>query len=132
MATPPQRKDIKLAEFRKLLEAERTRIMKLHREVVADIRAEMADATENELSHTSTFASSENADTAAMMVDRDRETALDENEKLLLHQVEHALDRVSDGSYGICEITGAPIPIERLRAIPWATMTVAAAAQYDR
>ena len=70
--------------------------------------------------------------TAATMADRDRETALDENEKLLLHQVEHALDRMSEGAYGICEVTGAPIPVERLRAIPWATMTVAAAAQFDR
>ena len=132
MATTPQRTDIKVDDFRKLLEAERERITRLHREEVADIRAEMADASENELSHTSTFDSAENADTAAMMVDRDRETVLDENEKQLLHQVEHALDRIAEGTYGICEVTGAPIPIERLRAIPWATMTVAAAAQYDK
>jgi len=132
MATQPQRKDIKLDEFRKLLEAERARIGRLHKEHSADIRAETEDATENELSHTSTFDSAENEDTAAIMADRDRDMALDENEKLLLHQVEHALDRIKDGSYGICEVTGVPIPVERLRAIPWATMTVAAAAQLDR
>jgi RNA polymerase-binding protein DksA len=132
MAVPPKRTDIKIEEFRKLLLAERARLLTLHREQTADIRAEMADASENELSHTSTFDSAENEDTAAMMADRDRETALDENAKHVLHQIDHALDRISDGTYGICEVTGEPIPIERLKAIPWATMTVAAAAQYDR
>ncbi len=131
---PPTQKraDIKLADFKKLLLAERGRITKLKQEEEADIRAEMEDASENELSHTSTFDSAENEDTAAMMADRDRETALDENEKQLLHEIDHALDKIADGTYGICEVTGVPIPIERLRAIPWATMTVAAAAQRDK
>ena len=131
---PPTQKraDIKLADFKKLLLAERAKITKVLHESEADIRAEMADASENELSHTSTFDSAENEDTAAMMADRDRENALDENEKQLLHEINHALDRIAEGTYGICEITGEPIPIERLRAIPWATMTVAAAAQYDK
>ena len=92
----------------------------------------MADASENEISRTSTFDSAENEDTAAILADRDRENALDENEKQLLHEINHALDRISDGTYGICEVTGEPIPTERLRAIPWATMTVAAAALRDK
>jgi RNA polymerase-binding protein DksA len=132
MATTPKRTDINLEDYRKLLLAERTRLTRLHREEVADVRAEMADASENELSHTSTFDSAENEDTAAMMADRDRETALDENAKQVLHQIDHALDRIEDGTYGICEVTGVPIPTDRLRAIPWATMTVAAAAQHDK
>jgi DnaK suppressor protein len=132
MAGTPQRTDIKLDEFKKRLVAERARLTQLHREEATDIRAEMADASENELSHTSTFDSAENEDTAAMMADRDRETALDENARQVLHQIDHALDRIEEGSYGICEVTGQPIPVERLRAIPWATMTVAAAAQFDK
>lgn len=130
MPTSPKRTDLKLDEFRKLLTAERIRLTALHREQVADIRAEMADASENELSHTSTFNSAENEDTAAMMADRDRDTALDENVQQVIHQIDHALDRVTDGTYGICEVTGKPIPIERLRAIPWATMTVEAAERF--
>lgn len=132
MATTPKRTDIDQTEFKKLLLTERARIKKLVQVEEADIRAEMEDATTNELSHTSTFDSAENEDTAAMMADRDRESALDENEKQLLHEIDHALDRMADGQYGICEITGEPIPVERLRAIPWATMTVAAAARYDK
>lgn len=40
-----------------------------------------------------------------------------------LREVEQAIRRIEDGSYGICEITGQPIPEERLRAIPWARCT---------
>ena len=132
MATPPKRTDIDIEEFRRLLNKERAQLTALHREQVADVRAEMADASENELSHTSTFDSAENEDTAAIMADRDRETALDENAVQTLHEIDHALERMAAGEYGICEVTGKPIPVERLRAIPWATMTVEAAAQYDK
>ncbi len=132
MASTPKRTDIKLGDFKKLLLEERARVTKTLREEEAEIREEMADASENEISRTSTFDSAENEDTAAIMADRDRENALDENEKQLLHEINHALDRISDGTYGICEVTGEPIPTERLRAIPWATMTVAAAALRDK
>ena len=37
----------------------------------------------------------------------------------LLREINHALRRVEEGRYGICEITGMPIPIKRLKAIPW-------------
>src|ERR1017187_7705072 len=37
-----------------------------------------------------------------------------------LNQIEMALDRLRNGTYGICELTGEPIEPERLEAIPWA------------
>ncbi len=36
-----------------------------------------------------------------------------------LAEVEAALDRIQNGTYGLCEITGKPIAAARLRAIPW-------------
>ena len=47
-----------------------------------------------------------------------------------LRDVEAALRRMDAGSYGICEDTGDPIPYERLRSQPTATLT--AEAQADR
>jgi RNA polymerase-binding transcription factor DksA len=44
-----------------------------------------------------------------------------------LFEVDCALQRIGDGTYGICEETGRPIPLERLRAIPWTRYSVAAA-----
>ena len=37
-----------------------------------------------------------------------------------LADVEHALAKFDQGTYGICEASGQPIPKERLEAIPWA------------
>ena len=36
-----------------------------------------------------------------------------------LYEINAALARIADGSYGICEVTGKPIPEARLRALPW-------------
>jgi DnaK suppressor protein len=132
MASTPKRTDIDFAAFKRQLLRERARISGVHEEEAADIRAEDADASENELGHMSTFDSAENTDTAAALADHDRETVLDANARQLIHEIDHALERMSDGAYGICEVTGAPIPLDRLRAIPWATMTVEAAARTDK
>ena len=42
-----------------------------------------------------------------------------------LADVERALAKLADGSYGVCDRCGEPIPPERLEAIPWATRCVA-------
>lgn len=39
--------------------------------------------------------------------------------------VEHALARIGDGTYGWCESCGIAMPFERLEAIPWARLCVA-------
>lgn len=44
-----------------------------------------------------------------------------------LAEVEAALERIRNGTYGICEVTGQPIAPARLRAIPWTRRCVAAA-----
>jgi len=40
-------------------------------------------------------------------------------EQDILYEIQAALGRIRDGTYGRCEITGQPIPAARLRAIPW-------------
>ena len=42
-----------------------------------------------------------------------------------LADVEHALERLRDGTYGRCERCGTAMPFERLEAIPWARLCVA-------
>jgi RNA polymerase-binding transcription factor DksA len=63
-------------------------------------------------------------DGTAMAVDR--LTAVSAQEQLLsvLEQVRHARQRVADGTYGLCEVCGEPIPEERLEARPWAVRCV--------
>jgi len=42
-----------------------------------------------------------------------------DSERKLIVEIDDALDRIENGTYGICEGTGQPIPKERLEAIPW-------------
>jgi DnaK suppressor protein len=57
-----------------------------------------------------------------------QEVQLDEsilqNQRHLLADVEEALRRLQDGTYGRCQICGQPIPDRRLEAIPWAIRDV--------
>jgi DnaK suppressor protein len=39
-----------------------------------------------------------------------------------LADVDRALAKIAAGTYGKSEVTGRPIPVERLRAIPWARL----------
>ena len=47
-------------------------------------------------------------------------------EYLILKQIDRALEKIEEGTYGICDVTKKEIPKPRLQAIPYATMTVEA------
>jgi len=64
------------------------------------------------------------ADTASETFERELDEGLEEDAERQLHEVEAALGRIEDGSYGACASCGKPIPEERLEAIPWATLCV--------
>jgi DnaK suppressor protein len=50
----------------------------------------------------------------------------------VLRQIERALEKISEDTYGICDITGEEIPLARLEAIPYATMTVRAQEKFEK
>lgn len=50
----------------------------------------------------------------------------------ILRQIERALEKIDEGTYGICDITGEEISLPRLEAIPYATMTVKAQEQLEK
>jgi DnaK suppressor protein len=54
------------------------------------------------------------------------------NEGDTLAKIEAALERLEEGSYGLCEECGVKIPKARLEAIPYATLCVKCAAQAER
>lgn len=49
-----------------------------------------------------------------------------------LVEIEAAFVRLSDGTYGVCEITGQPISEERLQAVPWARYTIEVQQRIER
>jgi len=72
------------------------------------------------------------ADVASDMYDREFNLNLASNDRELLQKIESALKRIEDGTYGFCLKTNKPIPIARLKAIPYAEYTVEAQEEEDR
>jgi DnaK suppressor protein len=66
------------------------------------------------------------ADEGGSVQEADNDLAVRGNVEQVLAEVEHALKKIDDGTYGICEDTGEPISHARLEALPYARYTVAA------
>ncbi|MEI7026768.1 TraR/DksA C4-type zinc finger protein [Paenibacillus sp. y28] len=60
------------------------------------------------------------ADVATETYERGKDIALHENAKVHLEQINQALLSMDSGTYGICRVSGKPIPYERLEALPTA------------
>lgn len=63
-------------------------------------------------------------DAAVDLVEIEQEQSILVNEQALLAEVEDALKRISEGTYGRCVIGGELIPEKRLEAIPWTSRCV--------
>jgi DnaK suppressor protein len=64
------------------------------------------------------------ADTATVTYDRELDYTLEENSEHMLTEIDAALGRIEDGTYGECTNCGKPIAPERLEARPWATLCI--------
>ena len=112
---------IDTTEFRVRLEQERERIKNaidyLHQENPGNMEEELGElggrGTDNHM-----------GDMASVTFDRELDQGLEEGAQQTLEQIERALARINDGTYGTCERCGKPIPEERLRARPWATLCI--------
>ena len=50
----------------------------------------------------------------------------------IIKQIDRALEKIEEGTYGICDISGKEIPKARLLAIPYATMTVDSQEKFEK
>ncbi|WP_017727228.1 TraR/DksA C4-type zinc finger protein [Halalkalibacterium ligniniphilum] len=64
------------------------------------------------------------ADTATDLYEREKDLALYEQMEREYEEVSYALEKIEQGTYGMCEVTGKPIPLERLEANPTARTIV--------
>jgi len=72
------------------------------------------------------------ADVGTDSYEMENTLGLMDSERKLLAEIEEALDRIENGTYGICEGNNEPIPKERLRAIPWARYCVTCASLFEK
>ncbi len=71
-------------------------------------------------------------DVAVDFLETQQEQSLLVNELALLTEVQRALKRIENGTYGKCVTCGQPIPEKRLEAIPWAARDVKCEEQLER
>ena len=63
-------------------------------------------------------------DFASVTFDREMDYTLEENEGRLLKDIDAALVRIDNGTFGICQSCGKPIDPERLEALPYTTQCI--------
>ena len=105
--------------FRKRLEEEQVRLEELIEE--ARLELEVARQTESSAERSPDPG---NAEAGSMKFEYEKELSMQQNSIDLLRKVEHALDRVEKGTYGVCESCGQSIPVARLEALPYASLCV--------
>jgi RNA polymerase-binding transcription factor DksA len=102
-------------EARTRLEEERKRLLGT-KETFADEHLE--DETETESISELSSLDQHQADVGTETFEREKDVSILEQIDAELGDVEHALQRLDDGTYGTCEVDGEPIPDARLEAMP--------------
>ena len=108
-------------EFRALLEHERSRV----RETLEHLAGENPGNMQDELGELGGRGVDNHlGDMATVTFDRELDEGLEEGAAQMLAQIDRALARLDEGTFGVCERCGKTIPEERLRARPWATLCI--------
>jgi len=107
-------------EFRKRLLDERARLQS----AVDHIHAEHPGTMEDELGEIGSGTGNHLGDTASATFDRELDEGLEVGAQQMLADIDAALGRIEDGTYGVCEVCGKPIGADRLRVIAWARFCI--------
>jgi RNA polymerase-binding transcription factor len=113
--------------MRETLIEERERVEK----ALANLRDEHPGSLDEEVEESATT-DNHLAETAAATLGREIDYTLGENSGEVLSQIDGALKRMDDGSYGTCASCGSEIPAERLEAYPWASLCIDCKRQAER
>jgi DnaK suppressor protein len=110
---------IDVERFRLLLEGERMRLLHAAKAVHHDgsLLEETGDLAIGSGDHL--------ADSASETYMRELDEGLEENAEHILVEIDAALGRIEEGSYGLCADCGGLIGEERLLAVPYATLCIA-------
>jgi RNA polymerase-binding protein DksA len=113
-----------LAELRGELEADVVHLKKEIHDAEQEIVGLLRDGGDG--------AGNDQADVGSTTLERDHEMSLANNARDMLDQIERALSRIEDGTYGVCESCGNAIGKGRLQAFPRATLCVSCKEREER
>jgi RNA polymerase-binding protein DksA len=105
--------------FRTVLLEERERVAAAIENLHAETPGSLTDDSGEETAYDNHL-----GDTATVTYDRELGYTLEENSEHVLADIDAALKRIEDGTYGICTTCSKEISEERLEARPWATLCI--------
>ena len=106
--------------FRTLLLEERERVQR----AIAHLREEHPGSLDDETDELATDSDNHMGDIASATLDREIDYSLGEGAGQHLAEIDAALKRIDDGTFGTCTEGGEEIGQERLEAMPWASLCI--------
>ncbi len=117
--------DEELEQFRQLIDEKRQQAL----EEIDSMRAQIDDARENEGDSAYSF---HMADAGTDAMELEKLYLMIARQQKYVGYLERALERVQNGTYGLCKVTGKPIPKERLLAVPHTEISIEAKKQQQK
>jgi DnaK suppressor protein len=102
-------------------------LLRLHKSLLArraDLRRKLAGELDNLRNFKTADATGDTADAAFESGSEEMASQLAELDSRELSQIERALARLKQGTYGLCEVCSGKIPIGRLNALPYSTLCI--------
>ena len=107
-------------QLRQLLITERAKLAEEIKSIAREAATSPRDASGDLSAYTVHM-----ADMAADTFDRELSMNIASSEQEILYQIDDALKRLDDGSYGVCQQCNQPIAMSRLKAVPYASLCIA-------
>ena len=114
--------------FRTELLQERERVQA----AIANLRESHPGSLGDEVEEISDGSDSHVGDSATATLGREIDYTLGENSEQVLAEINNALKRIEEGTYGTCAACGRDIAPERLEAYPWASLCIDDARKAER
>jgi DnaK suppressor protein len=113
------------------IEGQKQRLIDLRHELVG-VRDRLAEDERGLEGGGDDFAETDTGDMSQSIFDREMDASVEEGIERRLGEVERAVQKVEEGTYGVCDDTGEEIPRGRLEAVPEAIRTVEAQQRFER
>ncbi|HET7146606.1 MAG TPA: TraR/DksA C4-type zinc finger protein [Gaiellaceae bacterium] len=114
--------------FRAQLLKERERVQS----AIAHLRSDHPGSLDEEVEEIAATSDNHLGETATATLNREIDYTLGENSEQVLGEIDAALARIADGTYGTCRVCGKEIAPERLEAHPWASLCIDDARKAER
>ena len=115
--------------------ARRDALLRLHKSLLSrrsEIRKKLTDELDGLRNLKGTDGTGDSADVAFESGSEEMASQLAELDARELHQIERALLRLKQGTYGLCEGCGCKIPVGRLNALPYTSLCIACQREMEK